>query len=184
MQTTKPLNQIDQLLKDGLCPDIQKINWYRQVLQNPQGSFNNTIYRNIAGEVFDKLLNYVLNDSILFNRLRQDLLADHLNKRAFENIQRKAIENGIQFDVLLEVYNRGLQQDEPVHLTQEQRAFNRVNSFVSHGRAWYEDYDLVEMQLNPDKRLEATKSLSDTYKDDTPGERKTLSTIRRARKNG
>lgn len=72
----KPIDRITQLLQSGLIKDQRRIAYYRAILQNPRSAFNNGIYRDLAGELLDTLTNYVLNDTQIYNRLRQDLIAN------------------------------------------------------------------------------------------------------------
>lgn len=165
-------------MQSGLAKDLRRLAYYRAILQNPRSSFNNSVYRDLAGELLDSLTNYVINDAQIFNRLRQDLIADRKVKREeLDNLMEKAEATGIEADVVLEVYRRGLSQDFPMHLTAEQRAFNRVNSYLAKGGAYYEDADLRECD-DPSSREEGTDSIVNCYKTATPGQG-ALKTIRK-----
>ena len=78
-----------------------------------------------------------------------DTLREMLDKAApknpiYESIKRKAEDNDIDFEMLEEVFNRGLDSWNGKRGTQEQFAFDRVNSYISHGKAYELDADLRE----------------------------------------
>lgn len=77
-----------------------------------------------------------------------NVFQDNLSEKQIENLKNKSLKSEIDFDVLKEVYLRGYKQwyNVETNLLQEQYAFNRVNSFVSKGKSYYnEDSDLVEI---------------------------------------
>ena len=68
-----------------------------------------------------------------------------LSEAALESLLKKSQKSGIPADVLEEVYLRGASYWEPeLNITQEQFAFQRVNSFVAGGLAREMDSDLME----------------------------------------
>lgn len=102
-----------------------------------------------------------------------------LSPKQIMSLYNKSQQSGFSFDLLEQVFRRGLDLWEPgCNLTKEQFAFNRVNSFVSGGRAAIDDVDLVEN--TPSDREEGTESLTNTYKRATPGESSTARTILRS----
>jgi hypothetical protein len=64
-----------------------------------------------------------------------------------ESLSRKSEESGVDFDVLAEVFTRGLDDyPETAKVTREQYAFARVNSYINQGKTYFnEDADLHEM---------------------------------------
>lgn len=60
-------------------------------------------------------------------------------------LQAKASRQNLPENVLKSVFVRGMKQYTPVqeHLTREQFAMNRVNSFIAGGAALREDFDLI-----------------------------------------
>lgn len=64
-----------------------------------------------------------------------------------ESLSRKSEESGVDFDVLAEVFTRGLDSyPETAKVTREQYAFARVNSYINQGKTYFnEDADLHEM---------------------------------------
>ena len=66
----------------------------------------------------------------------------------YEAIQRKAEGNCIPFEIIEEVFNRGLDAWDGKRGTQEQYAFDRVNSYISHGKAYDLDADLREARAD------------------------------------
>lgn len=129
-------------------------------------------------ELLDEVLNYITEDATLFGRLTEILLEKkNLTLKSFSNLEEKAEKAGISIDILIEVYQRGYESRYPYTLTQEQRAFNRINSFIS-GRNT-EDQDLLdEMKECPSDRLVGTDSARLNYVSDTPGQSKELKIIR------
>ena len=58
---------------------------------------------------------------------------------AKESLMRKAAQSGVDYETILEVYCRGIEENND-----EQKAFDRVNSFINKGEAINIDSDLVE----------------------------------------
>jgi hypothetical protein len=169
--------KITALLQAGLAKNISRIAYYRQVLTNPRSSFNNSYTRDLAAEVLETLVKYVLKDPQLYSRLRVDLLADNMRREALDNLKAKADKHGYPLEIIMEVYNRGLNQDCPSHLTPENVAFNRVNSFLAGADI---DRDLTEMEMMSSRRMTGSPELLKNYRNDTPGQgSKTLKTIRK-----
>lgn len=75
----------------------------------------------------------------------------------------KSTKSGVPYDILEEVYKRGLKAWEENHkpgVTQEQYAFARVNSYITKGKTYYtEDKDLHDMETDPklQQRIDAAK---------------------------
>lgn len=59
-------------------------------------------------------------------------------------LQAKSAKSAFTEEEIHEVFARGLEEKTPLHLTKEQHAMNKVNSFVSYGSALEEQIDLVE----------------------------------------
>ena len=109
-----------------------------------------------------------------------------------ETLIKKAEKTGMPFSTLKEVFERGLlSYVEQTNQTPEQVAFNRVNSYISKGRAWNLDADLREEKIineqldtaftkmlenngvlsnNSSNREVGTDSLTKNYKKNTPGQ--------------
>ena len=63
-----------------------------------------------------------------------------------ENLLKKSNISGIPFNVIEEIYHRGIEDSHnQSRLTAEQYAFNRVNSFITGGKAFDIDQDLAEV---------------------------------------
>lgn len=77
----RPTDRINNLIQNGLGHDLNKLSYYRIVMQDPHMGFFNTVYREFAVEIMNNTLNYVLNDNVLYQRLRQLLLADQRKKQ-------------------------------------------------------------------------------------------------------
>ena len=94
-------------------------------------------------------------------------------------IYKKSQQSGFSFDLLEQVFERGRHawrnERGGTLLSEDEYAFNRVNSFVAGGRAAIEDVDLLED--TPSDREEGTTSLTRTYTRTTPGQ--CIKTIKR-----
>src|ERR1700722_6539653 len=136
INNSKPLSPINQLLQLGLIDDIKKLPYGRIIMKDPDQGVKSMVYRDLAIEIFNKLIDYCLNDSVMYNRLRQLLSQDHkgrsMSKESFDNLVAKAEKSNVELLTVIEVYNEGYKQDYPVHLTREQRAFNKVNAYLAH----------------------------------------------------
>lgn len=74
-----------------------------------------------------------------------------INLRETIALTRKAQKSGIPFEIIQEVYQRGQKDWQPGgHLTMEQWAFNRVNSFIAGGKAVELDKDLFIVKEKPE----------------------------------
>lgn len=67
--------RLDQLIRDGLG---DKNNWsqYRRALSDPDDAVNNVQLRPLVGKALEKLLDLIMDDSTLYNRIRQVLLKE------------------------------------------------------------------------------------------------------------
>ena len=92
-----------------------------------------------------------------------------------KSLYNKSEKSGISYDVLKEVYHRGLASPKKGMMTQEQWAFARVNSFITRkGNSWLnEDKDLAQ-KVTLNKMFEAlewgTDAMRKSYAADTPGQ--------------
>jgi len=71
--------------------------------------------------------------------VEQNGVAVALTHKQTLSLYKKSKQSGISFDILEEVYRRGMLAHED-----DQQAFNRVNSFIAEGRAYEMDKDLAE----------------------------------------
>jgi hypothetical protein len=121
------------------------------------------------------------------------------------SLYKKSQNSGISVDILEEVYRRGYVtfNEQSFAGTQEQFAFDRVNSFIAGGFAMELDEDLkkacwkgyeaigtkkkngktvpncVPEENTPSDREVGTSTLTDIYKNETPGQSLTLKTIKK-----
>ena len=56
-------------------------------------------------------------------------------QKSMSALLKKAEQANLDFDVILSVYNKGLNEEHGSHLTDEQYAFNKVNNFVAEASA-------------------------------------------------
>jgi hypothetical protein len=61
--------RIDYLVRIGLG-DVRKIFYYRQAIRDPEAAVRNPVLRPYVGEVLERALDLIFNDSQLFNRFR------------------------------------------------------------------------------------------------------------------
>jgi hypothetical protein len=66
---SRPTVRIDLLIRYGLG-DVRKINYYRQVLRDPESAVRNPTLRPYVGEVLEQTLDLIFNDAQLYNRFR------------------------------------------------------------------------------------------------------------------
>lgn len=80
-------------------------------------------------------------------------------EKILSKLDAKASDSGYLPEIIEEVYNRGVETyDEDVkHLTVEQYAMNRVNSFINEGEAFELDSDILEESEILGKALEAIR---------------------------
>ena len=72
------------------------------------------------------------------------VVAEKIGFRETLALMKKSERSDIPLEVLKEVFNRGFRSRDYPHLTREQAAFNRVNSFIAGGAAREVDNDLLE----------------------------------------
>ena len=171
-----------QMLRFGLVP-MKHIPITKRAFKDLKNAAPNPELRKHILSVTDKVLEYVMNDDLLYRRMLLLLHNEFLfaeDKR--DALLKKAQKYGIEYGTLLEVYMRGL-VCSPIHgkKTAHQYAFDRVNSFISGGASQTTmDLDIweshIQNTLNTTKELlEAsgewgTKELADKYCKDTPGQ--------------
>lgn len=181
-----------RLLRFGLVP-MKNIPITKRAFKDLKNAAPNPELRKHILSVTDKVLEYVMNDDLLYRRM---LLLLH-NEFLFAEDQRDALvkraqKHGIEYGTLLEVYMRGL-VCSPVHgsKTAHQYAFDRVNSFISGGASQKTmDSDIWESHIQntlnttTDTIMDVksfnelsetpgewgTKELADKYCKDTPGQ--------------
>jgi len=171
----RPLDKITWLIRSGLGADQSRMTYYQQAMTAPQRTVQQLAFRGYVAEVLDNLVDWIFSDQVAYQRLAQYLLSRNrparLTSKAWESMSAKAFKTKIPLQKLVEVYEKGLNDPKkPMHLTPEQYAFNGLNHYIAE-------------QSSVDKRQEGTTDLSDTYKDDTPGEkrkRKVIENIKKA----
>jgi hypothetical protein len=158
-----PADKATWLLRQGLGSDATRLTWYLQCLQNPRGMVKQVAFRDFVGELLENFTNWIFSDSVAYARLAQYLLTQNrpmtiVAGKAFESIVAKAFQAKIPIETLIEVYNRGYNDpNRGSHLTPEQQAFNRVNSYIAGGKARQLDADLTgEETLNNDNKTLTT----------------------------
>lgn len=72
----------------------------------------------------------------------------YLTEKALHSIFQKSLDSDIPFESLKEVFNRGIQECSCQGMKEKQQvAMQRVNSFISQGKSYYEeDKDIAERQ--------------------------------------
>lgn len=112
-------------------------------------NFVNTFAKVRTGKTLDESLQPRTSE-VVESGVRRYQLSDR-DRRTIA-LERKAKQAGVSTDTIYEVYRRGLDDHDPAlqkHVTAEQYAFMRVNSFVQGGAARRLDEDLYERDLGP-----------------------------------
>lgn len=98
-----------------------------------------------------------------------EMIGAMLSEKENKAIMEKAETSGIDYQTLLAVFNRGktaYKQNTPPGKTPSQYAFDRLNSFISGGKAFKEDVDLAE-QSKPTLRDVLSKGMHTARNMDT-----------------
>lgn len=97
-----PIEKINQLLQLGLGSGPKRLAWDRVILSQPAENWlNNSVYRNSASVILDKLINFSLNDQIMYQRLRQ-ILEGRRGLRERVELDKEKMEIGT--DTLKQLY--------------------------------------------------------------------------------
>ena len=141
--------RFNRLLRFGLAGQGQaEIPLTKRAFNNFEKAQADPKMRNKVFQTTDKLFDFVLDDNILYQRL---LMLLHKNQiygdnnmtneesKIIKKLQEKSDTSGISYDVLVEVFVRGLKSWENGDCSSEmdanQWSFSRVNSFISGGRS-------------------------------------------------
>ncbi len=168
----RPIDKILWLVKNGLGRDQTKMMYYQQAIQNPQITVQQVAFRGYVAEVLDKLCDLIFTDPILYARVAALLASKkrpaspvalrhphgraRIRPKAWESLQKKADSSGVELKTLVEVYDKGFNDtSRPMHLTPEQFAYNRVNSYIAKGKARrLEEQETVNNQYNTLKTIQ------------------------------
>lgn len=82
-----------------------------------------------------------------FNKLSDLVEATDNSAKTLNALFNKSFKSGVPFNVIAEVYRRGVDEWQDEEKTAEQLGFERVNSFINGGKALEIDYDLVNENL-------------------------------------
>lgn len=137
--------KIEKLIRIGLG-DRNQLNKVRQALSNPAAAANTVVLRKYIIDTLNTLMKLVTDDAVVYQRIVATLMKKRNLKESAVTValRRKSEKSGYDFETLAEVYIRGVQSwDESSLAEPTQHAFNRVNSFVSGGKAMRLDEDLV-----------------------------------------
>jgi hypothetical protein len=137
--------KIEKLIRIGLG-DRNQLNKVRQALSNPAAAANTVVLRKYIVDTLNTLMKLVTDDAVVYQRIVATLMKKRNLKESAVTValRRKSEKSGYDFETLAEVYIRGVQSwDESSSADPTQHAFNRVNSFVSGGKAMLLDEDLV-----------------------------------------
>jgi hypothetical protein len=137
--------KIEKLIRIGLG-DRNQLNKVRQALSNPAAAANTVVLRKYIIDTLNTLMKLVTDDAVVYQRIVATLMKKRNLKESAVTValRRKSEKSGFDFETLAEVYIRGVQSwNESSSADPTQHAFNRVNSFVSGGKAMRLDEDLV-----------------------------------------
>jgi uncharacterized protein (DUF1810 family) len=109
------------------------------------------------------LSNKLLNQGDNFDLDHLVGMFEQITEKDIIALEAKASQHNIPEEVLEMVFLRGLYEGN------KDKAFNRVNSFISLGEAAKLDADLAQ-NSKPSDRLQGTNSVAKIYKKETPGE--------------
>lgn len=147
--------KIDYLIRNGLG-NQDHLTYYRQAMADPKKAIANPNLRKYVAELLDEVLNIIFNDTQTYNRVRTLLQKD---RKIEDALIVKAYKSGFDFEILKEVFNRGLEEGN------DETAFNRVNSFIAGGKARKMDADLLDSPGGV-----GTDEVTKKYADMTPGQ--------------
>ena len=160
---TENLDQkIEKLIRIGLG-DKNQLNKVRMALSDTKAAANTVVLRKYIVDTLDKLMKLVTDDAVIYQRIVATLMKKRNLKESAVSValRRKSEKSGYDFNTLAEVYVRGMGAwNENSNANPVQYAFNRVNSFVSGGKAMYLDEDLV-VDTNP--KISKKKDKSGIY---------------------
>jgi hypothetical protein len=115
--------------------------------------------------IIEEMINELDNEHPFKNRLFEMLDDVAPINPIYEALLSKAEKSGIDFAILEEVFKRGVAAWDGTRGTQQQFAFDRVNSYIAEGKAYELDKDLHEVGGAGDM---GTDKLVKKYKKDTP----------------
>jgi nicotinic acid mononucleotide adenylyltransferase len=128
--------RFNQMLRFGLVP-VKNIPITQRTFRDLKQAGPNPELRKHLISVTDKVLEYIMNDTLLYRRFLV-LLHNHflMKEEHRDSLLFKAQKNNFEYTTLLEVYLRGLAAS-PIYGDKSpyQHAFDRVNSFISGGRS-------------------------------------------------
>lgn len=116
-------------------------------------------------DIVEEMINELDNEHPFKGRLMEMLDNVAPKNPIYEALLNKAEKSGIDFAILEEVFKRGVEAWDGTRGTQQQFAFDRVNSYIAEGKAYELDKDLHEVGGAGDT---GTTKLVKKYKKDTP----------------
>lgn len=146
-------SKIEKLIRLGLG-DKNQLNKVRQALSNTSAAANTVVLRKYIVDTLDKLMKLVTDDAVIYQRIVATLQKKRNLKESAVSValRKKSEKSGYDFNTLAEVYVRGMGAwNAELNADPVQYAFNRVNSFVSGGKAMRLDEDLA-MTTRADKK--------------------------------
>ena len=138
-------SKIEKLIRIGLG-DKNQLNKVRMALSDTKAAANTVVLRKYIVDTLDKLMKLVIDDAVIYQRIVATLQKKRNLKESAVSValRRKSEKSGYDFNTLAEVYVRGMSAwNAESNADPMQYAFNRVNSFVSGGKAMRLDEDLV-----------------------------------------
>jgi len=137
----KPNPKLDLLLRLGLA-DTDELQKYRRALRSSKKqALGSPEMRKKLADLLDKLIDIVTGDPSTYSRVRYKVQAQEAI-----SLVNKAEKSGVDVAILAEVFMR-----EIAETNDNNRAFNRVNSFIAGGKAAEVDSDLSEKADIPHK---------------------------------
>ena len=164
--------RFNAMLRFGLV-DTKDLPLAKRTFKDLETSGANPLLRQQIINVVDKILEYIIDDDLLYRRMLLLLHDGSIMKEDHcHSLGKKSDKSHIPYPYLLEVFLRGL-ASSPIYgeKTAHQYAFERVNSFVSGGRSRsILDADIWESVQQESVRRSSMKKFRDLVQKKKPGE--------------
>jgi hypothetical protein len=170
--------RFSRMLRFGLVDSYGEIPITKRAFADLDASQSNPQLRQKIFTVVDRAFDYLLNDDIIYKRMLlllhkkvligENAMGDNYEvcfeiSKISESLEKKSNNLSIPYEVLVEVYTRGLYdwKNRETDMSQEQWAYSRVNSFISGG--------LSQKEYDKDLWTECSKDINFLFEDISNG---------------
>lgn len=165
----KARKRAKQLIQEKVC-DIEGV-LYSNLSLRDRATIDAEVNRRASPDVLSILAERLISKARVTSIVQKPDALDCIEEISItpkieESIRRKAEASGVDYEVLKTVFIRGLVEASEGK-TRHQNAFDRINSFISNGKARSIDSDLSK---KPGAGFIGTNELVATLKKDTPGQ--------------